>query len=111
MRISDGSSDVCSSDLGHEGSTLSARLTKEVEDYSGWQDHVVGLPTAEELRAGLPAFKPNCIEPAFSPAFFVRMLFSCLVDADFRSEEHTSELPSLMRISYAVFCLKKKKIK
>src|SRR3546814_2028897 len=27
-----------------------------------------------------------------------------------RSEEHTSELPSLMRISYAVFCLKKKKI-
>src|SRR3546814_2463007 len=28
-----------------------------------------------------------------------------------RSEEHTSELPSLMRISYAVFCLKKKKIR
>src|SRR3546814_20073871 len=76
MRISDWSSDVCSSDL-----------TKEVEDYSGWQDHVVGLPTAEELRAGLPAFKPNCIEPAFSPAFFVRMLFSCLVDADFLETE------------------------
>src|SRR3546814_9202779 len=30
---------------------------------------------------------------------------------DFRSEEHTSELQSLMRISYAVFCLKKKKHK
>src|SRR3546814_6985484 len=30
---------------------------------------------------------------------------------DLRSEEHTSELQSLMRISYAVFCLKKKKIK
>src|SRR3546814_10017528 len=30
---------------------------------------------------------------------------------DFRSEEHTSELQSLMRISYAVFCLKKKKNK
>src|SRR3546814_4050365 len=29
--------------------------------------------------------------------------------ADLRSEEHTSELQSLMRISYAVFCLKKKK--
>src|SRR3546814_4223779 len=29
--------------------------------------------------------------------------------ADFRSEEHTSELQSLMRISYAVFCLKKKR--
>src|SRR3546814_2938160 len=33
-----------------------------------------------------------------------------LVDAVMRSEEHTSELQSLMRISYAVFCLKKKKI-
>src|SRR3546814_8863566 len=31
--------------------------------------------------------------------------------AHFRSEEHTSELQSLMRISYAVFCLKKKKTK
>src|SRR3546814_1773267 len=33
------------------------------------------------------------------------------VNADWRSEEHTSELQSLMRISYAVFCLKKKKKK
>src|SRR3546814_1867021 len=32
-------------------------------------------------------------------------------DGDLRSEEHTSELQSLMRISYAVFCLKKKTIK
>src|SRR3546814_6367633 len=32
-------------------------------------------------------------------------------DGDMRSEEHTSELQSLMRISYAVFCLKKKKNK
>src|SRR3546814_3132016 len=31
------------------------------------------------------------------------------LDAEMRSEEHTSELQSLMRISYAVFCLKKKK--
>src|SRR3546814_7964409 len=34
-----------------------------------------------------------------------------LVSADPRSEEHTSELQSLMRISYAVFCLKKKNTK
>src|SRR3546814_5460609 len=34
-----------------------------------------------------------------------------LADAERRSEEHTSELQSLMRISYAVFCLKKKKQK
>src|SRR3546814_6344310 len=33
------------------------------------------------------------------------------LDYEDRSEEHTSELQSLMRISYAVFCLKKKKIK
>src|SRR3546814_5712062 len=36
--------------------------------------------------------------------------FATLISHD-RSEEHTSELQSLMRISYAVFCLKKKKIK
>src|SRR3546814_5418607 len=36
-------------------------------------------------------------------------LFGCAVGkGDARSEEHTSELQSLMRISYAVFCLKKK---
>src|SRR3546814_9734372 len=40
--------------------------------------------------------------PAFVSAF---------VNVLVRSEEHTSELQSLMRISYAVFCLKKKKIK
>src|SRR3546814_1338687 len=34
-----------------------------------------------------------------------------VIDGKTRSEEHTSELQSLMRISYAVFCLKKKKIK
>src|SRR3546814_4705451 len=34
---------------------------------------------------------------------------SCIGGSDTRSEEHTSELQSLMRISYAVFCLKKKK--
>src|SRR3546814_7686094 len=38
-----------------------------------------------------------------------QMPLSLPVRPDFRSEEHTSELQSLMRISYAVFCLKKKK--
>src|SRR3546814_1656271 len=33
---------------------------------------------------------------------------SAIMEGDYRSEEHTSELQSLMRISYAVFCLKKK---
>src|SRR3546814_2403676 len=37
-----------------------------------------------------------------------RCIRACVVQAHPRSEEHTSELQSLMRISYAVFCLKKK---
>src|SRR3546814_8519723 len=43
------------------------------------------------------------------PDFFVKSQRS--IHARLRSEEHTSELQSLMRISYAVFCLKKKKQK
>src|SRR3546814_2254969 len=41
------------------------------------------------------------------PSFF-RIFFSIMLPMFLRSEEHTSELQSLMRISYAVFCLKKK---
>src|SRR3546814_14272721 len=40
-----------------------------------------------------------------------RKMATCAPFAASRSEEHTSELQSLMRISYAVFCLKKKKTK
>src|SRR3546814_7079407 len=39
------------------------------------------------------------------------VVYLALTNVDPRSEEHTSELQSLMRISYAVFCLKKKKTK
>src|SRR3546814_3997218 len=45
----------------------------------------------------------QCIQPAG-----IEQQPICLVAVSFRSEEHTSELQSLMRISYAVFCLKKK---
>src|SRR3546814_3818998 len=40
----------------------------------------------------------------------VRLPYGLWIERDLRSEEHTSELQSLMRISYAVFCLKKNKI-
>src|SRR3546814_3307646 len=43
------------------------------------------------------------------PSLAARPAYSALSCAGIRSEEHTSELQSLMRISYAVFCLKKKK--
>src|SRR3546814_6793260 len=39
------------------------------------------------------------------------LVITSMLDGGTRSEEHTSELQSLMRISYAVFCLKKKKYK
>src|SRR3546814_17888582 len=47
---------------------------------------------------------PARLCPRLWPAFGVAAVFQCRR----RSEEHTSELQSLMRISYAVFCLKKK---
>lgn len=72
---------------GHEGGNLHLRLNKEVEDYTGWEAHVSGLPSVEALRAGLPTLDLNKIEPGFSCSFFVRMLFSCLVDADFLETE------------------------
>src|SRR3546814_5717626 len=63
----------------------------------------------------------NALKRAFAPEFLNRVddviVFNSLdkehifkiIDIELRSEEHTSELQSLMRISYAVFCLKKKK--
>src|SRR3546814_1116441 len=56
------------------------------------------------------------LRPPIQPAHAARSNYArprpahrgCVKD-DWRSEEHTSELQSLMRISYAVFCLKKKK--
>src|SRR3546814_1498797 len=66
-----------------------ARSGADREDIVKWMD-------AETFMSGSTA-----VERGFA---------SALLAADQRSEEHTSELQSLMRISYAVFCLKKKKI-
>src|SRR3546814_5031062 len=56
------------------------------------------------LRARAPAWKlAEPLPPGCDPELLQRASF-----APPRSEEHTSELQSLMRISYAVFCLKKK---
>src|SRR3546814_2280048 len=49
--------------------------------------------------------------PLFFPLVAGLSILGPIVSSGFRSEEHTSELQSLMRISYAVFCLKKKKNK
>src|SRR3546814_9000355 len=88
MRISDWSSDVCSSDLDPAGRRL--RRAGERRARAGdaaRRRRVRRTPVRRDVRgqAGLARAR--------------------------RSEEHTSELQSLMRISYAVFCLKKKKRK
>src|SRR3546814_2362584 len=96
MRISDWSSDVCSSDLRpHAGWIISLLdVTKEHSELELIRQRAEHLHHTVEMNPQLPW----CGEAD-----------GRLVEVtDRRSEEHTSELQSLMRISYAVFCLKKK---
>src|SRR3546814_10853023 len=63
-------------------------------------------------RLGRPSASSRHSSGNCSPAFCRRAHMPLVtMDEEMRSEEHTSELQSLMRISYAVFCLKKKKNK
>src|SRR3546814_2660840 len=103
MRISDWSSDVCSSDL--EGvvhqprAGLVAALGQAAEaQAAGAVDH---------QRAGQLAGVRLAGQVGFGIAQHVAEKGADVITRS-RSEEHTSELQSLMRISYAVFCLKKK---
>src|SRR3546814_6264153 len=103
MRISDWSSDVCSSDRCDDvvgeavGEKIPLQVTAEVgERQDGDGGRVQGL--RRRRRAVLR-------RPQASPVLEHRPQRELRVA---RSEEHTSELQSLMRISYAVFCLKKK---
>src|SRR3546814_6914803 len=57
---------------------------------------------------GLPGFRHHYLHRQLEVAPAVLAERVVLVDSGVRSEEHTSELQSLMRISYAVFCLRKK---
>src|SRR3546814_6379727 len=97
MRISDWSSDVCSSDLSL-GGRWSARCRHEAASHVLFTVRAPGA--ARFLRAGLRL--PHAADPCGHPAVAQPGKLSGI-----RSEEHTSELQSLMRISYAVFCLKK----
>src|SRR3546814_9715602 len=94
MRISDWSSDVCSSDLGR-ARHRDGHARRLVDRFRAVARH---LRTCGQGLRGLS--QPGAhYRPGSSRA---------RPDARRRSEEHTSELQSLMRISYAVFCLKKK---
>src|SRR3546814_10684229 len=117
MRISDWSSDVCSSDLagrraGQRKGTyllpfIPRRTGRHRRQLQGAGRHPEG--TARQGGAGL-AGKRRVEDRGAGvtirqrhPAHATRSI------TNNRSEEHTSELQSLIRISYAVFCLKKKK--
>src|SRR3546814_4489331 len=96
MRISDWSSDVCSSDLP-PGRLCLSNLYGVRTFRPGCADRV---GEADERLLGQLHF-------CFNRCWRVRLVVHSM-GARTRSEEHTSELQSLMRISYAVFCLKKK---
>src|SRR3546814_4885596 len=114
MRISDWSSDVCSSDLLHDvalGIFLDNAHRLVVDDVIEGRARLAG--DLEELAFVIAQLGFIDREPGdlFSNARLGDRPHHCgdqLVDLLLRSEEHTSELQSLMRISYAVFCLKKK---
>src|SRR3546814_1567134 len=121
MRISDWSSDVCSSDLQLRAKL---RLLRDSRRHAGRPGTVASILAAagrwplaararrdRDLRAGpgethpVVAFRGER-QPHHRPPYCRRRPQRRL--PQLRSEEHTSELQSLMRISYAVFCLKKK---
>src|SRR3546814_5234556 len=104
MRISDWSSDVCSSDLNDPG----RRDERAKRDHAGGEEvqPLADLGNAEQHHAQKPGLQEEGGEHLIGhqrPDHRARLV------REHRSEEHTSELQSLMRISYAVFCLKKKK--
>src|SRR3546814_1313820 len=93
MRISDWSSDVCSSDLA--AAKLGRRLARFGEHARRAED---GLQYQLARRVVGQALPFGCVLHRFGPQEHVGR----------RSEEHTSELQSLLRISYAACCLTKK---
>src|SRR3546814_2170672 len=113
MRISDWSSDVCSSDL-HGIRGLGSGRRGKVKKAAIIGAGIGGLALAIRLQSA--GIATTVIEGRDRPGgrAYVWEKDGLTFDAgptvitDPRSEEHTSELQSLMRISYAVSCLKKK---
>src|SRR3546814_3045315 len=115
MRISDWSSDVCSSDLrlalsdariahdraGAERRRRARELRRIVEPVRP-RRLPARIARIAAHRRRLPAGGRMSLRPDLA------IIADHVVPGARRSEEHTSELQSLMRISYAVFCLKKK---
>src|SRR3546814_7030670 len=107
MRISDWSSDVCSSDLGEPRSSRAGRPVQACQRPPVAHRAKPGARNRELGRRG-KVFPLRCLSLGDGAGAFSRV---APLPFEGRSEEHTSELQSLMRISYAVFCLKKKNSK
>src|SRR3546814_9868493 len=114
MRISDWSSDVCSSDL--QAQTTRGGELDQRSDHAGERER---LDSAARILAGLQHFGGGLafgkrewfLDDHRAPQWHRKQHAEQTAKSGDRSEEHTSELQSLLRISYAVFCLKKKKSK
>src|SRR3546814_2614426 len=102
MRISDWSSDVCSSDLRRTMSPCPPDRLNAARALSRISVSPVTSGRGGSLTHGLAAAAVK--GPASSAALTATRRKAIAA----RSEEHTSELQELMRITYAVFCLKKK---
>src|SRR3546814_1929264 len=116
MRISDWSSDVCSSDLyGFSACPFGAPQYPQAGNFGsrGKMDKCTfcaGGPETDHSSAEFQKYGRNRLAEGKLPRCAEMCSTKALLGGDGdRSEEHTSELQSLMRISYAVFCLKKKK--
>src|SRR3546814_1470393 len=116
MRISDWSSDVCSSDLGiallHHGDNARAVLFRHTLAQNDLLDRIAAVASQDRSRiipVGLDKKAPLALILPLG-RFGGKDLLPYLAHRPqgLRSEEHTYALQSLMRISSAVFCLKKK---
>src|SRR3546814_6095527 len=111
MRISDWSSDVCSSDLiglTEQAVRLDLQIVGVVAEEGGRKERrrqrsAGGRRVVRRRKGSQHARQIIDREGVHIIAILGQVIIGI------RSEEHTSELQSLMRISYAVFCLKKKK--
>src|SRR3546814_3452816 len=117
MRISDWSSDVCSSDLRPARPNRSptsderpaAEREKRQKEGAGGERDRQAEHDLDELAGAAAAVAEGERQAGDDNDHHRDDLGDRSLDGLERSEEHTSELQSLMRISYAVFCLKKKK--
>src|SRR3546814_6182825 len=105
MRISDWSSDVCSSYLYLSSSPLASASQSIANASRDRLEETISIATLDPSDLGQIIYIARAERNQIIAA---PLMVGSTLPSHCRSEEHTSELQSLMRISYAVFCLKKK---